>query len=318
MAFRLTFLGTSAGMPTKTRFVSGLGVECLDNSARKYAPWLLIDCGEGIQYQLLKTPLKLNKLMAICITHLHGDHCFGVAGLLATMAMQGRREPLTLIAPQALSKLLDTYSLVCELYFDFPINFIAIEDCLATGVSLEIAQNHQLHIDFTALAHRIASYAFTLTQCLTTKRLALDKLRALNIDKDDYHHYKAQAEFWVNTATNCRLVVAGDNSQPELLASAVADAHALVHECTYTQAVLDKLLANGRDDPKHTTAKQIACFARQAGLPLLALTHFSPRYAPFDNPNEKQPNMGHIRAEIARYYSGQVVLAKDLLQVMIE
>ncbi len=79
---QLTFLGTSAGVPTKQRNVTALAVECLNpyqnaSQTTKKRPWVLIDCGEGTQQQLLHTKLSLHQLVAICITHVHGDHCYG-------------------------------------------------------------------------------------------------------------------------------------------------------------------------------------------------------------------------------------------------
>ena len=77
-----TFLGTSAGTPTKSRNVSAIGFN-LDKSSK----WYLFDCGEGTQHQLLYSDLSIGKLDKIFITHLHGDHCYGLAGLIASKSM---------------------------------------------------------------------------------------------------------------------------------------------------------------------------------------------------------------------------------------
>ena len=79
----LLFLGTSSGVPTKTRNVSGLAV--IPDGGRR---WFLVDCGEGTQHQILSTDLSINHLKAIFITHVHGDHCFGLPGLLARRQME--------------------------------------------------------------------------------------------------------------------------------------------------------------------------------------------------------------------------------------
>ena len=91
---KFTFLGTSAGTPTKSRNVTALALEY--GEARS---WYLFDCGEGTQHQLLHTRHSLVKLRAIFITHVHGDHTFGLPGLLASASMSGRTEPLAIIAP---------------------------------------------------------------------------------------------------------------------------------------------------------------------------------------------------------------------------
>ena len=94
---QLTFLGTSSGTPTRTRNVSGVAL-----SIDERRDWYLIDCGEGTQHQILRTPLSLLSLRTILITHMHGDHCYGLPGLLASAELAGRTEPLTLIGPASL------------------------------------------------------------------------------------------------------------------------------------------------------------------------------------------------------------------------
>ena len=88
----LTFLGTSSGTPTRARNVSGVGLR--HGGAKN---WYLVDCGEGTQHQILRTRLSLVRLRAIFITHVHGDHCFGLPGLLGSAALAGRRDPLTIV-----------------------------------------------------------------------------------------------------------------------------------------------------------------------------------------------------------------------------
>ena len=85
----IVFLGTSAGVPTKTRNVTGIAVR-----EERGNGWYLVDCGEGTQHQILHTNLSINALQAIFITHIHGDHCYGLPGILASAAMNGRKAPL--------------------------------------------------------------------------------------------------------------------------------------------------------------------------------------------------------------------------------
>ena len=183
---QLTFLGTSAGIPTKQRNVTALAIECLNpfetkapQSSRKRRPWVLVDCGEGTQHQLLHTKLSLHQLTAICITHVHGDHCYGLPGLLASAAMSGRREPLTLIAPKAIATLLDAVSLTTELFFPFDVHFMAIEDVLAQQdgqIEIALSTQHQLNIDITPLSHRVPSHGFGITQTICRHTLNTEKL----------------------------------------------------------------------------------------------------------------------------------------------
>jgi len=94
----ITLLGTSSGTPTKTRNVSGTAIRKANSKS-----WYLVDCGEGTQHQILRTNLSLNHLQTIFITHIHGDHCYGLPGLLASAALSGRTVPLTIVGPRAIN-----------------------------------------------------------------------------------------------------------------------------------------------------------------------------------------------------------------------
>lgn len=252
---RLTFLGTSAGMPTRHRNVTGLAVSFVNpygqktsqnpKKQAKSAPWILIDCGEGTQHQLLKTPLSLASLQAICITHTHGDHCYGLAGLLSSMAMSGRRERLLLIAPQSIAKLLDTLTIVSELYFDFPIEFVAVEslfddadnavDNMAKSVQsvhLALTKTHNVSICTIKLSHRTPSYGYKISETIDTKLLHSQKLTKMGLQpsaiwgklqhgfdvKLDNGDVLLASEFCQTKQIATHIIVGGDNDKPELLA----------------------------------------------------------------------------------------------------
>lgn len=378
--FQLTFLGTSAGIPTKQRNVTALAIECLNpylsgnkTLSKHNRPWVLIDCGEATQHQLLKTKLSPHQLAAICITHVHGDHCYGLPGLLASLSMAGRTEPLILIAPKAIAALLDSFSLTTELYFTYPIEFIAIETVLAHKASsargsgqdaqssldsqshahsnqsqsdsvnnghvkdgkvvLQFSPSHQLLIDIVSLSHRVASHAFVLTQSLNHQKLNTAKLRADGIRAGENwgllqrgHNVtleqgqEIKSKDYVEAVTvNTKMIVAGDNDNPELLVPVLDNAVLLVHEATYTDAVLDKMMAKKVSaqpafDPMHSSAGQLARFAEQVNLPNLILTHFSARYQPFDDETASTANMADIRLEVEKYYQGNGWLANDFDQ----
>ncbi|WP_366941568.1 MBL fold metallo-hydrolase [uncultured Kushneria sp.] len=111
---QLRFLGTSAGVPTRTRNVSALAL--IPERQRR---WYLIDCGEGIQHQLMHTPLSLARLEAVLITHIHGDHCYGLPGLLASASMAGRRAALTVVGPRAVRDYLEALKATTGLHLGF-------------------------------------------------------------------------------------------------------------------------------------------------------------------------------------------------------
>lgn len=345
---QLTFLGTSAGVPTKQRNVTALAIEYLNpylsgsnqQPSKKSRPWLLIDCGEGTQQQLLHTKLSLHRLTAICITHVHGDHCYGLPGLLASAAMSGRTAPLTLIAPKAIAKLLGAVTLTTELHFPFAIDFMAIEDLQSQPdsenygqVSISLDNQQQLMIDIHPLSHRVPSYGFGITQTISRRTLNTDKLLAdgipasklwgklqqgADVITEDGKQLRA-ADYVDNDEQRTRVVVAGDNDAPSCLTSALRDADLLVHEATYTNEVLVKVQAKNPDfDPMHSSAQLVGKFAQDIGLPNLILTHFSARYQSFYNPNSTTPNMGHIRLDAENVYHGNLWLAADFAQYRVD
>lgn len=353
---QLTFLGTSAGVPTKQRNVTALAIECLNpylpgskQHSKKSRPWLLIDCGEGTQQQLLHTKLSLHQLTAICITHVHGDHCYGLPGLLASAAMSGRSAPLILIAPRAIAKLLDTVTLTTELYFPFAIHFMAIEELLSqqdnensAKVDIHLDKQQQLTIDIHPLSHRVPCYGFGMTQIIRRRTLNTDKLLAEGILASELWGKLQQGEdvsnedgkqlcskdYVNNEERRSKIVVAGDNDTPACLSAALSDTDLLVHEATYTAEVLSKVQAKMQAkhsdqashsdyDPMHSSAAQVGQFAQEIGLPNLILTHFSARYQSFDNPNSEIPNMGHIRLDAESTYQGNLWLAADFAQYRV-
>lgn len=344
---QLTFLGTSAGAPTKQRNVTALAVECLNPYAtntkhtnKKSRPWVLIDCGEGTQQQLLHTHLSLRQLTAICITHVHGDHCYGLLGLLASAAMSGRIEPLTLIAPKAIEQLLDAVKLTTDLYLPYDIDFMAIEELLAqdsSKINIAVDDQHQLDIDITKLSHRVPSHAFGITQIINHSVLNTTKLKAeaipagklwgkLQQGEDvctDSGQTLRSADYVDHQQQRTRIVVAGDNDAPKLLKYAAQDTDLLVHEATYTSEILAKIQTRiqGQSldfDPMHSSAQQVGEFAQNMGLNNLILTHFSARFQSFDNPESSTANMSAIRLDAQSVYQGNLWLADDFAQYLVK
>ena len=358
---QLTFLGTSAGVPTKQRNVTALAIECLNpyqanskqhsiSQNKRSRPWLLIDCGEGTQQQLLHTKLSLQQQLAICITHVHGDHCYGLPGLLASAAMSGRTEPLTIIATKAIEKLIEAVSLTTDLYLPFAIEFIAIEDILSNenrNFNQENSKNvtvhsngkiaidlgsQQLNIDITPLSHRVPSHAFGITQTISQQLLNTEKLKANGIaagklwgelqqGRDvctEQGQQLLSADYVHEEKLQTRIVVAGDNDTPACLSTAVQEADLLVHEATYTAEVLTRIKSKNLEfDPMHSSAEQVAKFAEDSGINNLILTHFSARYQSFDNPESSTANMSHIRLEAESSYQGNLWLAADFAQYLV-
>jgi ribonuclease Z len=301
----LTFLGTSSGTPTKLRNVSALALQP-ENSKR----WFLVDCGEGTQHQLLHTSLSLKTLAAICITHVHGDHCYGLPGLLASAAMSGRREPLVLIAPAPVHEFFRAVQQATDLYLPYELQFIDV------GTLDSWACEHYV-ISKAVLSHRVPSWAYVFTEADSAAQLDMAKLQAEGIPQGQLWGQIKQgrdvewqggllvaADYLLPAEKGRKLVVGGDNDTPELLTQACEDAQVLVHEATYTLDVAEKV----GPDVQHCAAARIAEFAEAVALPNLVLTHFSPRY---QENIAKPPFIADIGAEAAARYRGNLWLAED-------
>lgn len=304
----LTFLGTSSGVPTKTRNVSGLA---LRRQASKF--WYLIDCGEGTQHQLLNTNLSLKHLRAICITHVHGDHCYGLPGLLATTAMSGRTEPMTIIAPKGIKDFISAVIETTDIHLSYEINFVAVEE-LDSPMAFE-----EFDINQVELSHRVPSFGYSFVEINISKKLDTDKLDSLGVPRgplwgklqtgesivlDDGKELKAEDCYLANKAPR-KVIICGDNDTPDLIREESSDACLVVHEATYTKKIADKI----GPGPQHSTAKIVADFAKSCDLKNLILTHFSARYQP---DNDKPDSIFDIENEAKECFSGNLFIANDL------
>jgi ribonuclease Z len=308
----LVFLGTSSGTPTKQRNVTALALVADSGKG-----WYLVDCGEATQHQLLHTPLSLNNLRAICITHVHGDHCFGLPGLLASAAMAGRTAALPIIAPQGIEAWIRATLELTTTFLPFALEFIPTE-------SFGSWQDTQWAVHSTPLSHRVPSYAYSFTELQVEPHLDTTQLAADGVPQGPIWGRLKQGEDVVHAGRTLRsadylsyphparkIVVGGDNDTPALVHTLCQGAQVLVHEATYTQAVADRSGAGYQ----HSAAARVASFAESAGLPHLVLTHFSPRYQ-FDP--GLSPSIADIQAEAAAAYAGQLFLAEDFARFRLE
>lgn len=299
------FLGTSSGTPSKTRNVSGLALRGPGGG------WSLVDCGEGTQHRILDTPLSLHDLRAIFITHLHGDHCYGLPGLLASAGMLNRTAPLALVGPPALRTFIDGVMATSELGLPYPLDYIAVDSLAGTPVLPDLA------VDAIALSHRIPSWAYRFTERTVERKLDAARLRAAGIAPGPVWGALQQgldavlddgrvlhAADWLLAPRKARtVIVGGDNDDPSLLLEAARTAEVLIHEATYTEEVLLKV----GPAPMHSSALRVARMAQAARLPNLVLTHFSPRYQDGAGPL----SMGALEAEARGVYTGSLFLARD-------
>ena len=306
------FLGTGAGTPSKARNVSGLALRTHG------APhWSLVDCGEGTQHQILRSAWSLHTLRAVFITHMHGDHCYGLPGLLASAGMQNRSAPLFVVGPAPLRAFLQGVMATSELGLPFPVEFVDV------GRLQGVDPLPDLRVHAIALSHRVPCWAYAFTERSVERRIDTERLRAAGVAPgpawgrlqqgedvalDDGHVLHAD-DFLLAPRKARKIIVGGDNDRPQLLVEEARTAEVLIHEATYTEDVLRKV----GPGPQHSSARMTAAAAQAAGVPNLVLTHFSPRY------RDSGPlTIGAVEAEARMAYGGHLFLARDFDRYLLD
>ncbi|WP_442604051.1 ribonuclease Z [Paenibacillus sp. KN14-4R] len=273
----LYFLGTGAGMPSKERNVTAIALNLL---AERGTYWLF-DCGEGTQHQILRTPVKLSKLEKVFITHLHGDHIFGLPGLLSSRSHHGGDTPLTLYGPRGIETFVRQSLAISGSHLNYDLHIIEIVE---EGV---IDTDDTFSVEVKRLEHRVECFGFRIVERDLPGPLLTDKLRQEGIPSGPIYGQIKQGG--VVTLSDGRMIKGSDYIGPSIsgrvitilgdtkpCAAAVELAHqanVLVHEATFEAEKSD--LAQAYD---HSTSAEAARTAKQAGAEVLIMTHISARY----------------------------------------
>lgn len=298
-------LGTSSGKPTLKRGLSALAVVC-------EREWFLFDCGEGTQMQIARAGLSPSRLTAIFITHLHGDHFNGLAGLLGTMGLDRRAQELTLVGPAGIREYLDTLARLKTLYVEYPLivrEFSSINQLTAVYEGLDS------RVSAHALDHRVFALGYRIEGFPKPGRFNLDRARELGVPEGPMFGV-LQSGSSVKLEDG-RVVEPGEILGPERAGKSVAycldtrpcassielarGVDLLIHEATYTEDLSDEARRYG-----HSTAAQAAGTALQAEARRLLITHFSTRYP------DATPLLDEARAVFA-----ETTLAQELLEVIV-
>ena len=164
-------LGTASALPTQERHLSSLAIE-------RKGRVLLFDCGEGTQYRLLDAGLKRVRVDAISVTHLHGDHCYGLPGLLSTLALQQRSEPMTLVVPPGGRAMLEAIPGGDPGGLPFPLHVVEVGDDLAHAV---VYETEEFTVEARPLEHRGFTMGFRLEERIRPGRFDPERARALGV-----------------------------------------------------------------------------------------------------------------------------------------
>lgn len=273
----LLFLGTGSGVPSKQRNVASVALKLLDE---RNSVWLF-DCGEGTQHQILQTTLKPRKIEKIFITHMHGDHIYGLPGLLSSRGFQGGTEPITVYGPKGIRGYIQSSLRFSGTRLSYPIRFVEFDQ---PGV---IFQDHQFKVSVEKLQHGIPSYGFRIVEADHEGTLDARKLQALDIPSGPLYGRLKNKEVvtledgrvldgkdFVGPNQKGRIVaILGDTVKHPNSVKLAENADVIVHEGTFSHDELD--LAKQYN---HSTVTQAAEVAKEAGAKKLLLTHFSSRY----------------------------------------
>ncbi|MGX2960346.1 ribonuclease Z [Peribacillus sp. JNUCC 23] len=300
------FLGTGAGVPAKARNVSAIALELLEERG---VVWLF-DCGEATQHQILKTSVKPRRIEKIFITHLHGDHIFGLPGLLSSRSFQGGTDDLTVYGPKGIADYIQTSLSISGTHLKYVLSVVEIEE----GIVFE---DDQFTVSALALDHGILSYGYRIVEKDRPGTLLADKLRdegvapgpifkaiknGENVTLEDGRVLYG-TDYLSEPNKGRILTILGDTRTCEQSIQLAENADYLVHEATFSADEGEMAF-----DYFHSTTAQAAKTAKLAGARHLILTHISARYMGED--------IAVLQNEACEIFQNTVI-AEDLLQIKI-
>lgn len=240
---------------------------------------ILLDCGEGVQRQVMSAGIGLNKQTTILITHLHGDHVTGLLGLLQTMSMWQRTRPLTVVAPRALSKWLDVTSELLHIGLTFPVNFVTAKG----GIVLRVGE---FEIGVARANHTVETFAYVVGEKPRPGIFYPEKAKILGVPQGKlWSRLQKGRSVRVGRRTirpgqvvgprrpARRIGYSGDTRPTAGLTRFFSGCDLLIFDSTFMEKDRDKAIAR-----KHSTSREAATLAKNAKVGRLMLTHFSARY----------------------------------------
>ena len=275
MTFKVTILGNGSAKPTLNRHHSAYALNV-------HEQFYLVDCGEGTQRRLIQNGISSLRINAIFVSHLHGDHVFGLIPLLSSMSLNGRTTALDIYAPEPFGEILDMHIKYFDMKFDFPLNYIPVN----TREHAMIYENKVMQVWTIPLRHRvpccgylfkekeparnvrkeaIARYGLGVEQIVKIKGgedLVLEDGRLVKNDELTYRPYVPRSYAYCS-----------DTQMSGNVAKLVEGVSLLYHEATFADA--DKLLAKKMG---YATTVQAANTAVKSGAGRLLIGHFSSRY----------------------------------------
>jgi len=298
---KLVFLGTAGAQPTEKR---GLSCICLEREGEI----LMFDAGEGAQFSYLKSGLGWNKKMKIFVTHLHGDHCVGILGLLQTMTLQHRTESIEIYGPDGIDEFIAANAKILKFGLSFPV--------MITTVTEEKIVDEKSYSVFACKAeHSVPTFSYLFQEKEKPGRFHPEKAKQLGIPEGDlWSKLQNGQEIKVGDKTikpsdvlgekrsGKKIGISGDTRPTKQLEEFFQNCDYLTFDSTYLDELHEKAV-----ETYHSTAKEAATLAKNANIKNLILTHFSARY--------KDES---VLVKEAKTIHSSVIGAKDLLEIEIK
>jgi ribonuclease Z len=310
---QVTFLGTSSGVPTRARNVSAVALRL----PQRAELWLF-DCGEGTQHQFLRSELRVSQLRRIFITHMHGDHVFGLPGLLASLGLAGSCGGIDLYGPDPLRDYLEGVMRTSSTRIGYPLRTHRVREAAASGRVL--LDDDDITVRCAPLTHRVPAYAYRVEQKQRPGRFDVERARALGIPPGPiYAELKAGRSVTLDDGRvirgdalcgpprpGCSVVYCTDTVFSEAAVELARGADLLIHESTFSHGEAELAIAR-----QHSTSTMAAQTALEAGVKQLALTHLSPRYVA-GNPMTPDDLVAEARAIFP-----ETIVARDFLTLEV-
>ena len=300
MSIRMVFLGTSGSVPTLKRSLPAVVVQCPREQ------WMF-DCGENTQRQMMQAKVSFHKKLKVFLTHLHGDHVLGLPGVLQTMALMDRKEPVQVYGPVGIRDFLVCTKETLNFGLTFPVE---ISEILGEGV---VCDEEEYSVSAVKSNHAIESYAYAFVEKPRPGKFYPKKALALGV---------AAGELWSKLQAGKEIILAdgkvvkpsdvmgplragrkivytGDTRPFKAFGAFAAGADLVVHDCTFDDSLFEKAALDG-----HSTPSQAAGDAKAAGAKMLVLSHISARY----------PDAS-LLLEQAKKVFANTVLAQDFMEL---
>ncbi|MEN8797617.1 MAG: ribonuclease Z [Flavobacteriaceae bacterium] len=265
---------------------------------------LLIDCGEGTQVQLRKNKVKFSRIQHIFISHLHGDHFFGLPGLISTFRLLGREKELHVYGPKGIKEAITLLMKLGNSWTNYPLIFHELE---STNPEM-VFEDEKMSVSTIPLDHRIYTNGFLFREKEGDRKLDVEAMAEYKIDRQYFNEIKKGSDFTLpdgKILSNDQLTIdpppprsyayCSDTGYFESIIPLIRNSDTLYHEATFLETEAHLSITT-----KHSTAKQAATIAKKAEVGRLILGHFSTRYK----------NMDHFKAEASEIFK-PVELAAD-------